>query len=335
MKTIWKVIIVAIAAGAVLMLLGFATGGSISGFYMEGGEISIVNYDETKITEMDLGYVSDINVEANHSNVEFVSADTYGVDILAYGDDLSWELVNGTLFVRQSDPSKITFFDFSFTKKDSHIKVYLPADAELGKVSVSADSGSIKIGGFQSEDVQISNMFGDIDIHGIMSEEMVISLDCGRFVGTDLNTRVFAYENDYGNGIFEGVEAEKLKIASDAGDLTLRNCTAGEADITNNFGKVTASGLNSTKLTVIANCGDIDLDGKFSGETAIYTDFGNVSLATSIPKENYSYEMATDFGKIKIGNDKKGSNVSYGNDQSTNNLIVEVSTGDIDVSFAK
>ena len=336
MKTRWKVIIISVSAGLVLVILGISLGASLNGFYLNSAGVHIIQYDETKITETALGNVTDIDVDVRFSDVEFVIADTYGFDILAYGDDWTWELENGILRIRQASRATLSFFISSFNIKESRVKVFLPRDAQLGTVSVKTDSGKVNVGGFKADGVQIYNSFGDVDVHAVTGGDMLIDMDSGHFTGTDINAQTFNYNNSFGNGRFEAVQAERLTIGCDSGDLELRDCRTGETDLTNSFGKITATGFYSSKATITADSGDISLDGEFSGETIIRSDFGNVKFSSSKPKEDYSYDLGTDFGRILLDNDKFGGSVSNkSGNPSANSLTIEASSGDIEVYFAK
>ena len=338
MKTIWKVVIIAFIVGLLLVLAGIFSGASLGGFYLDKAGVHINDNAEevTKINETNIGEVADIDVVVNYSDVEFVAADAFGIDIRGYGAGWNWALENGVLRIRQDEQFRMNFMVINMDMRKSYVRILCPKDAELGSVSVKTDSGDIKIGGFGAKDVNIQNSFGNVELNAVTSGgNLLVEMDSGRFTAADINAGTFTYNNNFGEGALGAIRADTLTTDCDSGNITLRDCVVGELKMDMDFGKTTATGIYSSKTTIDANSGEVDIEGEFSGVTAIKSDFGAVKLTTSKPKDSYAYDIKTDFGSVTFDGDRRGNSTSSksGDPSSPDILDINVSSGDVKVFF--
>jgi len=341
MKIIWRTVIILIAAGLILSLLGIAMGASRWVYWNRSGSHIVGSEEEKSITEHGLEPIRNIDISADFTDVEFIRSDQYGFDIRYYAADVSWSLDNGNLQIKLSTQKTTRndgrrFFDInlSFTYPSRNIKVYLPADAELGNVSVTIDSGDIKAGGFLADDVQIRNSFGRLDIHSIACQKLQIVMDSGDFSGKDLSvSKDIAYKNHFGASKFETVSAGNFSIDSNSGDVAINGCLVEGINIKTSFGEMTAVHLRSSKTDIDANSAEINVSGTFSGQTRINNHFGEVRFATTKAREEYTYEISADFGNVTIDNNLGGSSM-YGGNSEENSLYITNSSGDVQVRFS-
>ena len=151
MKTKWRLIIISVVVGLVLVAVGISLGASRA-IYMDGKGVHLASDAEVRITEPDIGYFMNVDVETGFCDVEFVTSDKYGFDACGYGMEWDWSLNNDTL--RISHKNKVNFnlnlfrLDFSGSNNNNYVKVYVPNDAQLGTVDVNADSGDVNLGRF-------------------------------------------------------------------------------------------------------------------------------------------------------------------------------------------
>ncbi|MCL2671609.1 MAG: DUF4097 domain-containing protein [Clostridiales bacterium] len=369
MKTIWKVVIILIAVGLVLSLAAVWMGASRWVYWdKRGPQIA----QETRITELALDAFQSIDIDAEFADIEFIEADAYGIDIRYFDSDVTWSAEDGNLKINFR-AQKRYHINLSFSNTNSYIKVYLPANAQLGKVSVQADSGDIKLGSFQAEDVRIQNSFGEMRIYSITCSALQINLNSGDFSGKNLTVAgELDYKIKFGASSFETVKAKSLRIDSNSGDLAVDGCIADMIDVKNNFGvskyetvtaktlaidsnsgdisinacrleslsinqkfgEITATNLVSSKTKIDANSADIRLSGDFSGRTDITNAFGSVKFTTSLAKEAYTYDLYTEFGDVTVDG-SKGRNSVHGGNSTEHFLYITNTSGDIRVDFSK
>ena len=341
MKNIWKVAIILIATGLLLSSIGLALGASRWVYWDKHGSHIVEISEEKRITWLDLERIDNIDINARFSDVEFITSDKYGIDIRYFDEDVSWSLDDGNLKIRSTVQTgnrnyNKRFFDvnLNFDNPQSYVKVYLPADARLGTASVQTDSGHIRIGDFTAVEVQINNSFGNLDMYSISCGKMQIKMDSGEFSGKNLSVAGdIIYKNKFGSGCFETIDAKNLAIDSDSGDVILNGCRVESIDIKNDFGSITSNNLVSSKTDIDANSAEINISGDFSGRTNIYNKFGNIRFTTTKAREDYTYEIYTDFGDVTLDNNRLSGGVQ-GGDSSENSLYITNTSGDIHVYFA-
>jgi len=336
MRTIWKVIIILIAAGLILSVIGLSLGASRTLYWSRAGVHVTDSRKVSHITEPDTGQFTGVYVEAGFSDVEFVHSDKYGIELYGKDMDWSWSLENGILKIGYTSGPRIQVWNIDVMNTErNYIKVFIPDNAGFETVNIRADSGDVKIGDFKATSVEITNSFGDLDFSDVTSDQLKIELNSGRFTGTNLNARNLIYNNSFGDGRFRSVSAEILTADSDSGDLHLTGCVFGELNIRSSFGQIIADDLISSKTNVRNNSGDVRLSGEFTGETVVHSEFGNIDLTTSGVKEDYSFDISVRFGNIKFDGARLGDSASVtSGSKLANHLKITASSGDITVVFA-
>jgi len=335
MKIIWKVIIIAIIAGLALAVLGLSMGASRT-VYLNKSGVHIDDGEVIRVTESNLDYFKSIIIDTDFSDVQFISADEYGIDVSGYDMECDWSLENGILKITHKYIKKLRLSLSYWSSERNYVKVYFPKDSVLETVTINCDSGDISIGSFQADSLHIRNLFGDVELHSITSDDLRIDIDSGKLKGADLNARSLFYNNKFGDGSFQTVSAERFAADSDSGDLELNGCEFEDIVIKSKFGKTAANGVISSGADIYSDSGDLILSGEFSGETVIRSKFGDVILTSSLKKDDYSYDINVTFGSIKFGDDRMGSDASIKSSiESQNSLKITVSSGDVEVNFAK
>ena len=342
MKTIWKVIIIAIVAGLILAVIGLSMGASTLLFW-DGTKFQTDDNNEavSKINEPVIEPFSSIYVITSFCDVEIIVADNYGIEAVGYNMQWDWALENGVLRVTQTNKSQswigvIGFNRTTMSTNHNYLKIYIPGNTEFDIVSVDSNSGDVRFSSLQSDSVQINSSFGDIRISAVTCDSLKVDQNSGDFTGMDLSTRTIFYNSSFGDGSFQNATAERFTANQDSGDLNLTNCEFGDIVTTNSFGSITARDVISRGADIRCDSGDVRLGGDFSGMTVLNTSFGDIRLTTSRTREEYSYEITTKFGDVKFGGDRYGSNASvYSGSVLENHLKITSSSGDVEVIFAK
>ena len=105
--------------------------------------IKIVEDKETKIEELNIGNIENIELNLRYANLQIEEAEAFGIEILHYENDkILWNLEDGKLKVSQEENSIITSFNFGIFnyRKSSYVKIYMPKNAELNKVNLTVNS---------------------------------------------------------------------------------------------------------------------------------------------------------------------------------------------------
>ncbi|MEG1747082.1 MAG: DUF4097 family beta strand repeat-containing protein [Oscillospiraceae bacterium] len=176
---------------------------------------------------------------------------------------------------------------------DSTIVITVPSDAKLKEVTVDADAGSVRLFGITAERLKVTDSFGDVRVE---------------------------------NGTFGTV-----KISLDSGSLRMSNSTVTEGTLDNSFGEIRGEALASDDLTVTNDSGEVDLQGKL-GSVKVTCSFGEIRVKTSLKASEFGYDLATDFGEIRVDGEKVGT-AKNTNAQAPYTMKLQNDCGDIRVEF--
>lgn len=303
-KNIWKIVLLLIIVGCILMLLGFLIGAK-HGIYMDKTGLHIVNDIEYRVTKMDLEDFTNIDIDIRYADIEFIKSDTYGIDICYYdGDDtIDWSLENGALKVGYTKQSEMRFLNLDFTflsrgLKKSYVKIYVPSEIELSNMIIKTNNGNIKIDNVKATNIKIENSYGEVAMNHVIATNMQVHNESGNFVGENMTLAKLILNNDYGK-------------------ITGNNLVVGETNIT-------------------ANSGDIKIEGEFLKETILYSEYGKIELNIRKEKEYYDCHISTDYGKIVIDNEKLKDKLSYSSDNKEGKYLkIMANSGDVMVNFKK
>jgi len=334
MKTIWKIIIIAIAAGLVLAIIGFTLGASRS-LYLDRSGVHIGGSETTHITEHDLASFRNINIDAGFSDVEFVSSNAYGIEINSDYAELDWTLENDTLTISLVRSSRVQIFNFNFSLRDrNYIRVFIPNDAAFDSVTVKASSGDVRIGDIRATSVEVNITSGNIWLNDISSDYLQVGSTSGNITSSAINTKDFIHNIRSGNGRLQTINAERFSAEITTGDLSITEGELGAVNITGQSGNITVNDITSSSLNVQVTSGDIRLSGDFSGESAIQVRSGNVRVSTSRERNDHSFDLSTRSGTITFDGERLRNETTLRSSPILENHINITSTsGNVDVGF--
>ncbi len=336
MKMIWKVSILAVVAGLLLIAIGFATGAERSGMYWDNGP-KLVRYGDVKVMEDTFDEFKNIDLDVDFGDIEFVAADRYVIELRGYEDEWTWNVSGDTLSVTQSAREQNRFMIFSFNTDDTpqhKATVYLPRGAQLERVSIYAGSGDIVAGDFAAKDTVIESGFGSVILSDLTSDSIDATLGSGDFVGTNLNADSLTYSSGFGSGNFTAVTASQFSADSSSGGINLENCVLTNASVTMGFGDLVADGISTGSLVIDSGSGDVNVDGALAGKTVITAGFGLVKVDTESPISDYSYDIETGFGDMVVDGEDTGTH-AVNNGGARNRLEINASSGDVIVDFGR
>ncbi len=221
MKTIWKISLSAIAAGLLLMGIGFMTGAERGGVDCDNGP-KLVRQRDVKVMQDTFSGIRNINLDVDFGDIEFVAADRYAIELRGYEDEWEWNLSGDTLSVTQSSREQNRFMIFSFNSGEvlqRKATIYLPSDAHLGRAGIYSGSGDVTAGGFAAADTIIESGFGTVDLFDLTTDALYANLGSGDFTGTNLSAGSVTFSSGFGSGKFEAVTASRFSADSGSGDL--------------------------------------------------------------------------------------------------------------------
>jgi lia operon protein LiaG len=269
-------------------------GGSIA--WANGGLRVYRNTDMPVITQRGLSGVTAINVEATSADVEFVPADSFGLEIKTSTPEPSWSLNDGVLNIRE-EGSGGSLRIFSMSLSSSCITVFYPARATLDELRVTTVSGDITIPGIVGEvrqSVELSTTSGSIQLESLQTPDLNVRTNSG-----DIRT--------------QGVSAPSARVDTTSGKVEFREFTGS---------------LDATSIS-----GDIEVSGTYQGGN-IGSTSGSVRLTSSLPTEDFNYHLETVSGTLQV-NGKQQGNPADSATSGSRGVTVKTISGDITINFGK
>lgn len=301
-KNIWKISVIAIAIGLILATIGLILGANRHIYADTSGLHVVDSKGPIEIKDLKLNKFTDIDIESDVFDIEFIESNDYGIEIKYYEniEKPTYSLEDGTLKISTAakNISNFRFFnlDFNFDIiNDQSIKIYLPKNTNLNNISIKSNVGSIDISNFTSQNLNIESDIGDVTI------------------------------ND--------AKLDKLNAKLDTGKLNIENCEITDGKIKTGIGDVKGTNLKSSGLNIDCDTSSIKLQGDLQGDTEISSNIGSITLETSNDKSFYNYDISTDIGSIKLDDEKQGSKITNSDVNSNNNLNLFTDTGSISVKF--
>lgn len=323
--------ILSIVTTSVLCLTG-CSGGFFSFFsytYENGDKYTAGDREiSEKITSINIDYVA--------GNVTFTGSDTDKITIKENANkDLKKELqvhtwVDGsTLYVRYCASTK----RISFYKIQKELEITVPGAQDLSELVVKVSSGDMEFDGFKTNKLDVRSSSGDITF-SCSAKEATIKASSGDilFEG-DGDAKSFDINSSSGNvRINQNGNLESVKIHSSSGNVdatfgsvsacdikTSSGNTSLEAESIVDFKSKTSSGKNSFKFGKAPKTADIHSS---SGSVTITlpTD-SDITVHPHLSSGEFNYELPF----TKNGKD-------YVNGNGTNDMIIDVSSGDVNIN---
>ncbi|WP_061994198.1 DUF4097 family beta strand repeat-containing protein [Clostridium sp. ATCC 25772] len=199
-------------------------------------------------------------------------------------------------------------------------------------INMNMNNGKLNASNIKAQNINVSNKYGGVKLENVNCNGLDVTLNNGKYIGNNVSTKNYTLKNSYGNNDLSNSKSEVLNIDIKNGELKIDSMNSGNANIVNNYGKVYANALQTNDLKMNLTNGNAEINGEFKGTSEINSKYGNVLINTSLNKEDYDYDIKSDFGKIKI-NDKQYEKQAERNEGSSNILKVKLNNGDVNLSF--
>ena len=268
MKTLWKIVVSLGIIGAVLMVVGLVLGANSSGFYFNENGLNMYNKGSERIVVMDLEAIQDIEIDVASANIRFISADSYGIEIISKRDGaFKYYIDDGRLVVKET--RDLSFFIFNFNWEAEYVNVYLPANADLASIVIKNDSGNIELAELNCETLRIDLVSGNMKVSDIKASTISLYDESGKINAKKL-------------------EAEKFNFHVTSGTLV-------------------AQDIVSQDLVARVLSGNAKIDGLLKGHSDISVTSGGVELEIIGSEQDYNRDISVVSGSVKINGNKNSA----------------------------
>lgn len=305
--------LILIAAGAVLMGVGYLFGGRAGVAFSREGVISPYGDQDAymmKKTKIDPFSDAEIKIESyadirirpsgdDHFYAEYKLDGYYSEPVCQVRDD--------TLVVTHTGKPRqygmmVNYFSFGVQNElqNADLTLYIPKGEEMGRLDVRNDSGDLSIEGIAFEDGKLKVSYGDTELRNVSFQDLELDMESGRLRADDFTCGTLSAQVDYGDIDLDGASLEMAEFVLETGNLD----------------------LDAGKLT--------DLTCK--------NDYGNVNIRLPEDVSEYSINARSEYGSINLPDsasghwfteDDESMYVSKGKTKGT--ITIKVETGDIDI----
>lgn len=289
--------------------------------------------------------ITDIDIHTGIAEVEIIEAEDYYVEIdyLYWEEEPEYSLENGKLFFDDSDcfPNS---YSISFNL-DNIIRIYIPKGSKMDNISIEDASGDVAISSFTAEELDITVSYGDFTMKDAAAVDADITLSSGNSRITDFQVSELNFTNSYGKASFTDINTTPLRLPADtiweyfsatmsSGDIVIKGLNTNSVDITNSYGDIRMDTIKVNDLELGLSSGDCELIQSDAVTTDISNSYGDVSLQQLGTPTDYSLDLDTSYGKIRVGEKHYENHVNL--DGTGNRKIkAELSSGNVAVDFTE
>lgn len=321
-----------IAAGLVLMGIGYATGGRVWGIGIgnHGLWVNTPNSSGKRITYIkdttELDDFTSMDIKIHYGNAVIEPSDHFGVSYCVSSEyDFSAEVKDGCLMISEEYPvhfglnhnSDISFFSFGTGRiyENEYVKIQVPTDASFEEVKLINSYGNVSADNLNTRSLELTAEYGDVSLINLASGMAAVTLESGSLELDGFSDGKLTISDEYGNVILKNAEStmaditlesgsleldgfsgEKLTIENDYGNASFKNISAEDISISMESGKFTSTGLRGNTLLLKQQYGHVTLeDSKFAKSVDIFNESGNTDLSDMTAA---SLKLESDYGKI-------------------------------------
>lgn len=339
-KNWWKIALVLIVAGFALSALGFAFGARGGYAFFEDGRLRIVSSDENIIVrEMDVAQFDVVEVKTGSASIELIASDSYGFEISLpqYVGKPSWSITDGKLAIDASSQANM-FSIVNFNIASHYVKVYYPVGnaSVLKSVDLTASSGGILLQGVSAESISLKASSGSISAEVPYYRQATARNSSGSitFNGNGDNASLILVANS-GTIRADSSGCAIVDISNSSGSITLSGDTlpSAEVQLKASSGTIRSEIPAWQSLTAKNTSGSINIIGQPHGNTSASVSSGSITMTLNGDESDFSYDMSTTSGTIRIGGQRIGSPARYSSDTAGNTLMADATSGSIRVDF--
>lgn len=354
-----------LVAGAGLIGIGIAAGGTLEFYYALGGKVvtdSDINFDmQTETVEHfdSIDLKLDDGVAYNDLKLELIEGDAFSVTFPKDNEyfTCSYQIENGVLKLETKKKQRLVFFQYSFLNFKSEPKtmqVTVPKDTKLSEIKVVSESGDVMINGLQTDkmllsleygdleitdceakSLEVSDESGDVSLSKVICEDVSLTLCYGELALDECETDVLAISNESGSVSVKDTNASDSKYKLSYGNLELENSNADIANVNLESGDVSLEDMTLGQMEVKLSYGDLSAENLTVKTLTGSLESGNASLSVSGEKDVYSMKFVSESGEVKVDGEKMGGNYQYDAKTSDYKMDLKNEYGDIKIEFEK
>jgi len=287
--------------------------------------------------------IKKIEITTRIADIEIMQADDYYVEInyLYWDEEPAYKLENGKLTFND-EKSIPKSYSINFDPQNA-IKVYLPENAPVDRISLHNSSGNVTLSGFLADNLKTSLSYGDLTMSDCAAVTAVIELSSGQSIISNFHVGELNYSNSYGDlslssvnigesRLPEGVSFDKIDIRMSGGDTDIANVYVKGLKISNSYGNVNCRGISADSLDARLSSGYLNIETADLNDAVLANSYGDIRLELLGRMQDYSFDLDTSYGQIMVDGKIYDNHAVIDND-TDKNISASLSSGDMRVTF--
>lgn len=287
--------------------------------------------------------IKQIDIQTRNADIELIPSDKFYVEInyLYWEEQPEYSLEDGKLLFNDKDAFPNSY-SISFNP-DNQIKIYLPENAPLKDLEIDSSSGDVSLTSFVADDADVNIAYGDLTIENAAAAKMKINLASGDSSITDFQFGDLEFASSYGDSDFtdintgtsrlpENVTFNDVRIESSSGDIMLDKLVCSSIKLRDAYGNIQCKEINSDRLDSTLSSGDFTINSSNIMDLSVEDSYGDADLGLTGSESDYSLDLSTSYGSIKVG-DKKYEDQLRQDNGGDRQLSANLSSGDITIRF--
>lgn len=342
--------IICIILGIILTAAGRLMGGH-AGFYIDQNGVHAAG--NTEMAEpiqdsMDLKGFDSLEIHADYADVELILSDKFSVEYCLRGTSGKpvCEVKNGRFIFQESKRShsfNMGFFTGTmgvvFHEPRYFVKVTIPKKTKLSEAVFDIESGDLAISSIQADTLKIDDEYGDVNLEQYDGKALDIRLESGNLSLGTVNAAQADLRNEYGEIKISEAAGNNLTVQMESCGLKADRINFSDTEMSNEYGSVTIADAAGDRLTMRMESGDCKIKQMDFSDTKITNSYGDVCLGISGKTETYGLNLKTEYGDIRVGNQRigdDGDEIIYTSaGDSPKKIAVSCENGNIEIQSAK
>jgi DUF4097 and DUF4098 domain-containing protein YvlB len=117
-----------------------------------------------------------------------------------------------------------------------------------------------------------------------------------------------------------------------SGEADINGLKTNSIDISNSYGNITCKNIIAEESDFELSSGNLDISDADLQKADINNSYGNVTLSLLGTESDYSLDLSTSYGRIKVGTKSYEESLNVDNG-GTRDISARLSSGDIKIRF--
>lgn len=263
--------------------------------------------EKTKLEEF-----SDITVALSYCDLSILPDDGYYLEYRMDGtcEEPEYE-VSGDKFRFQEGHTQSIYrsgfhlfinpSSFASNQGPYYLNLYVPRDVYFNLLTLSNESGSVKITDIQAKNADITANYGDLNMDSFSGEKLSIHADSGNMEFGKIICDTLEISDSYGSVTADSFEiAGHAAISLDSGNLELSKLESRQLTLSNQYGNCFVDEITVTDSEISMESGSLKLRQATLGNTEIRNSYGDITLDLANGTSDYNYDLKAEYGSIKL-----------------------------------